>query len=164
MDEGRWEGEGGGPIHKPLGVPEKSSEVPISDLAKDDVTAHTTASTEKSTAISGDSVDAASYDASKTHPTVVAAGEPGDPAKSKYHGASTLPVEGKDGEGEPKAAPARKKSISERLHEGWQDLKHKIRTQHTPAAYTAACHRALPQRQTHSPLCAVAPCASLRAR
>jgi len=124
VDEGRWEGEGGGAIHKPLGVPEKSADVPISDLAKDDVTARTSSTaSEKST-----SIQPADYEVGKHHPSSIEGAEPGKAEDSHYPAsastASTTADEGK--EAEAKAAPPRKKSISERLAETWQDLKHKV--------------------------------------
>ena len=128
MDEGRWEGEGGGAIHKPLGVPEKSADLPISDLAKEDVTARTSATTHTSDASA--SIRPADYDAAKHHPSTISGAEPGKAEDSHYSDAqaASAPSAEEGKEAEAKAVPARKKSISERLAETWQDIKHKYDT------------------------------------
>ena len=128
MDEGRWEGEGGGALHKPLGT-EKSADVPISELAKDDVTARTSSTTSSAASEKQTTIAPADYNASSTHPSVIEGAEPGKAEQSKYPASAATSAAGEAKEGEEaKATPARKKSISERLSETWQDIKHKSDT------------------------------------
>ena len=139
VDEGRWESEGGQPVHKLTS--ELSPDVAISDLAKTDnssTAATTTATTAAAPTASSE------YDAGKVHPQTLE-GKPGDAAESRYPqpdistgsaagdssatsstDASDQPsTEAADTAG-PAQPVARKKSISERLAETWQDFKHKV--------------------------------------
>ena len=143
VDEGRWESEGGQPVHKM--TTEASPEMAISDLAKTDnpYIAAPTATAAATNAAASNS----DYDAGKMHPQTIE-GKTGDAAQSHYpeHASTSSDSSsstGTDSSGssgssdasaakadslsaEPNPPVARKKSISERLAETWQDLKHKV--------------------------------------
>ena len=142
VDEGRWESEGGQPVHKLTSEP--SPDAALSDLAKPDQAAKTdslsTASTTATTAVTDATTNSATnseYDAGKVHPTSIE-GKAGDAAESRYPEASTTAASDSTATSSTSTAstltapdseptvPARKKSISERLAETWQDIKHKV--------------------------------------
>lgn len=122
VDEGRWESEGGGAIHRPLGT-EKSPDTPIASLAKVD----TPPSSSQSTTTTP--IKPSDYNVSSVHPSVIEGAEPGKAEDSRYPSSASKTEGGKEGgesasEEKPQAVQ-RKKSISERLTETWQDIKHK---------------------------------------
>ena len=144
VDEGRWESEGGQPVHKL--TTEKSPDTPISELAKPDTASSatsttSTATTETAPSSAASTASASEYDAGKVHPKTIE-GAAGDSSQSHYPDtASTASTDASvasstssssteaDAQGGLQAdatAPARKKSISERLAETWQDIKHKV--------------------------------------
>ena len=154
VDEGRWESEGGQPVHKL--TTEASPDAPISDLAKAADAASTTSTAASTTTADSTTAAAATtsttshseYDAGKVHPNTLE-GAAGDSAQSHYpstsssttaaatdvstaastSSSSTAEKEGASSlQAETAAAPSRKKSISERMAEGWQEFKHKVET------------------------------------
>ena len=145
VDEGRWESEGGQPVHKL--TTEASPDAPISDLAKAADDASTTATAASTTTADSTTTAAATtattsaseYDAGKVHPKTLE-GAAGDSSQSHYPSttsstaASTSSSSGaadKESASSLQAestAPSRKKSISERMAEGWQEFKHKVET------------------------------------
>jgi len=130
VDEGRWESEGGQPVHRM--TTEQSPESAISDLAKADTstpapsTDTTAAPATTATPATTDSTANTDtpYDAGKVHPKTVE-GKAGDASQSHYPEQATSSNE-LTVESEATAPVARKKSISERLAETWQDIKHKV--------------------------------------